>query len=228
MLSKEMLEKMPSKNTFYERILRLGILDKNGNVNNDKIIELGNVSQDQLVWWKGETMKKQAVLLFLIFLFIGCAGPHINWVDPAGRVIPRPHYMLQSTSDLNIQTVSYWAKYKSKQDLDGSMILDPTFLPYTKDYKFSMKKYSHVTLTVEVLNPNRVKYKLVEKVTVIGKHLKINRRIIGISNLRYRQFTINLPFRKEDLGKIQYGVDLITIDDMPIMHFGNLNYILTN
>jgi hypothetical protein len=175
-------------------------------------------------------MKKQVLLLFFIFLCVGCAGPRINLVDPAGRAIPTPHYMLMSTSDLQLQTVSYWAKYKSKQDLDGSIILQPTFLPYTIDYKFSMKTYSHVTLTVEVLNPKRVKYKLIEKVTAIGRYskcTKINRRIIGISDLRYRQFTINLPFRKEDIGKIQYGVDLITIDDFPIMHFGNFNYKLT-
>ena len=171
-------------------------------------------------------MIKEYVTVALLLLCIGCASQQINLVDSAGRLIPTPHYMLQSTADLNIQTISYWTKYKSKQDLDGSIILDPIYFPYTEEYKFSMKKYSHATLTVEVLNPKNVKYKLIEKVTVNGKYSKISRRIIGMSDLQYRQFTINLPFRKEDMGKIRYGVDLITIDGFPIMHFGNFNYKL--
>ncbi len=174
-------------------------------------------------------MKKQDLLLFLILLCIGCAGPRVNLIDPTGRSIPRPHYMLMSTSN-QIQTVSYWATFKSTKDLDGSTIQQPTFIPYTKDYKFSRKKYSHVTLTIEVKNPQQIKYQLVERVTFIRKYkrsTKFTRKIIGVSNLPYRQFTINLPFRKEDRGKIQYGVELMAIDDYPIMRFGDLNYKLT-
>ena len=174
-------------------------------------------------------MKKQAVLLFLIFLFIGCAGPRFKLIDPTGRSIPTPHYMLQSTSDLNIQTVSYWATFKSSKDLDGSLIQHPTFIPYNKDYKFSRKKYSYVTLTIEVNNPKRIKYQLVEKFTFIRKHKReYNRKIVGSSNLPYRQFQINLPFHSKDSGKVKYGVDLMTIDDYPVMRFGNINYKITN
>lgn len=49
MFTKEMLEKMPTKDAFYERLLRLGIIDEKGNVNNNKITELSDVPQDQLV-----------------------------------------------------------------------------------------------------------------------------------------------------------------------------------
>lgn len=174
-------------------------------------------------------MKKQALLLFLILLCIGCAGPKVNLIDPTGRSIPNPHYMLMSTSN-QIQTVSYWATFKSSKDLDGSTIQHPTFIPYNKDYKFSLRNYSYVTLTIEVKNPQQIKYQLIENVTFIRKYersAKFNRKVIGVSNLPYRQFKINLPFRKEDLGKIQYGVELMTIDDYPIMRFGDLNYKLT-
>ncbi len=176
-------------------------------------------------------LKYWGILLLSILLFSGCGVKNIQLIDPTGRQIPTPHYMLMSTSDLNIQTVSYWATFKSKQDLDGSIIQHPTFIPYTKDYKFSMKKYSHVCLTIEVRNPKRIEYKLVEKITTMKKHesyAKYNRKVVGISDLPYRQFIINLPFHKEDIGKIQYGVDLVTVDNFPIMHFGNINYRLTN
>jgi len=180
---------------------------------------------------KGQEMKREYItLLLFIVLCVGCAGQRINLVDPTGRVIPTPHYMLQSTSNLNIQTVSYWATFKLKTDLDGSTIQHPTFIPYTEDYKFSRRNYSHAILTIEVKNPNQIEYKLVERVTFIRNHkrsVKFNRKVVGVSNLPYRQYSIKLPFQKKDIGKIQYGVDLMLVDDYPIMHFGNLNYKLT-
>lgn len=176
-------------------------------------------------------MLRYVTLLFLcILIFSGCAGREIKIIDPAGRLIPTPHYLLMSTGDLQIQTVSYWAKFKQEKDLDGSLILQPIFIPFTEDYKFSMKKYSHVSLTLEIRNPKRVEYKIIEKYSSVGKStegVKYNRRVVGVSDIEYRQFVINLPFCIEDIGKIQYGVDLVTNDEMPIMHFGNLNYVLT-
>ena len=178
-------------------------------------------------------MKKEylLVLLLLILLNVGCATNKINIIDSAGRQIPSPHYLLMSTSDLQIQTISYWATLKCHHDLDGTIIKHPTFIPYNKDYKFSIKKYSYVTLTIEVYNPKQITYKLIENITFNRKYRKYNQTIkqmIGNSNLPYRQFTINLPFHKRDIGYIQYGVELMTIDDYPIMHFGDLNYQLIN
>jgi len=175
-------------------------------------------------------MKKEYVIfLLVIFLFVGCA-PNVKLIEPTGRQIPSPQYMLQSTSDIQIQTVSYWASFKSKKDLDGTTILKPKFIPYTRSYVFSRKKFSGVTLTVEVKNPKLVKYQLLEHLTIVDerrRNVKYNRRIVGISDLYYRLFTINLPFREEHLGKVTYGLDLIVEDGMPIMHFGDLNYNLT-
>ena len=48
MFTKEMLEKMPSKQDFNDRLIRLGIMDENGNVNVDMIEALSDVPQDQI------------------------------------------------------------------------------------------------------------------------------------------------------------------------------------
>lgn len=172
---------------------------------------------------KDDDMVKYFVILLIALVFSGCAGQTIQLIDPTGRAIPTPSYTLISTSDINIQTVSYWATFKAVKDLDGTTLLNPKFIPYTDEYKFSLKKYSNVCLTIEVRNPQQLKYHLIEKLTI--SNVKIKRKIVGVSNLPYRQYVINLPFHKDDIGKIQYGVDLI-IDDYPIMHFGDLNYTL--
>lgn len=174
-------------------------------------------------------MKKQFIVLCIILMCMSCASAKVRYIDPTGRTIPTPHYMLQSTTN-QIQTVSYWATFKSERDLDGSLIQHPTFIPFDEEYKFSRKKYSCVTLTIEVNNPNQIDYQLVESVTFIRKYERkaiYRRKVIGVSNLPYRQFTINLPFQERDIGKIQYGVELMTVDEYPIMHFGDLNYKLT-
>ena len=49
MITDEMMEKMPSKKDFNVRLIRLGIMDENGNVNADRIEELSDVSQDQMM-----------------------------------------------------------------------------------------------------------------------------------------------------------------------------------
>ncbi|RLD66653.1 MAG: hypothetical protein DRI84_04365 [Bacteroidetes bacterium] len=135
--------------------------------------------------------------MLCILFFTGCAGREIKIIDPTGRLIPTPHYMLMSTGDLQIQTVSYWAKFKQKKDLDGSLILQPIFIPFTEDYKFSIKKYSHVSLTLEVRNPKHTEYKIIEKYTSIGKYSKggkNNKGVVGVGNMGYRKFVINFPF----------------------------------
>ena len=49
MITDEMMEKMPSKKDFNSRLIRLGIMDENGNVYMDRIEELGDTPQDQMM-----------------------------------------------------------------------------------------------------------------------------------------------------------------------------------
>jgi len=48
LISNEMMEKMPSKNEFYDRLIRLGVMDEDGNIDNDRMEELESVPNDQL------------------------------------------------------------------------------------------------------------------------------------------------------------------------------------
>ena len=48
LISNEMWEKMPSKNDFYDRLRRLGIMDSKGNIDNERMLELESVPNGEM------------------------------------------------------------------------------------------------------------------------------------------------------------------------------------
>ena len=47
-ISEETMKNMPSRNEFYTRLVRLGIMDKDGNIDNERMLALETVSQEEL------------------------------------------------------------------------------------------------------------------------------------------------------------------------------------
>ena len=175
-------------------------------------------------------MKYYIILLINVFCF-SCAGPRLFVVDPAGRQIPIPHYVLFSTSDLNIQTVFYWSKNKSKQDLDGMYLSYPQYLDISKTYTFSRRDITSISVTIEIGNPKEVCYELYQNIRIIDtkkSNITYTRKSIGKSNTQYRQFVVYLPFdKKTNTVSCEFSV-VSCSDSSEVMRLGNFKYNILN
>ena len=108
---------------------------------------------------KGVDMKmKKLMILPIIILLVGCASNmKMKVVDPVGRQIPTPHYVLRRLST-NMTATFYYVLMKTEKDLDGTLLSHPTYLPMNKIYKATSKDI--LLLVIEVSNPKRNEYTL--------------------------------------------------------------------
>lgn len=166
---------------------------------------------------------KVVVSIMLLFLF-GCATTNLTAVDQTGREVPMPHYVLR-TLDGNYQVLFYWAKHKGVRDLDGTLISKPTYFDFFKHDKIYPEDVSKVTLTIEVVNPKKLRYELWERTIIKDKMGRNISRggLLGYSNQRERTFVFDLPI-DEELDYVDFSIDFVNEDGDPVVHIGDYVY----
>lgn len=177
-------------------------------------------------------MKARLIVVFFIFVIVSaCAGnqrPIV--VDPMGRNIPSPHYVLSDMRGYGIDVLFYYTLLEGTKDLDGTVQNNPIYLEIMKVNEFA--KGAKVSLTIEIRNPNKHTYQLWERVQYInagqdGTNMKARGGRLAVSNLPYRQFVYDLS-TDPSLKTVTYGIDLISDRGEVLMNMGNFNYLVSN
>ena len=165
-------------------------------------------------------------LLSIMLLLVGCATVNTEFVDPYGRQLPNPHFVLQAVGQPLLVTF-YYTAYEEVKDVDGTVIGKPVFLDFRSYQTLSVKKYKALTLTIEVKNPAEIEYQLYEQIKYdeaeTGKSIQKG-GMIRKSNLPYRQFVYNLPC--EDGFRSVDQLVIMSVGNFEIMRIGNFRYDL--
>lgn len=179
-----------------------------------------------MIRWKHVTL-----LVAMAMVLVGCATVKTNYVDPAGRNLPNPHYALQVIGEPLFFTF-YYTAYEEVKDLDGSKILKPTYLNLLDFNTIDKHKIKALTLSIEVNNPKGLEYDLYEKVEMkIGKG-NVNNKLVqkggstNRSNLSYRHFVYNLPIGK-DVKMVDYLV-IVYFQQQEVARIGHFRYQLNS
>lgn len=174
-------------------------------------------------------MKFRNIFLIIILSFmIGCATIQMEVKDPTGRLIPTPHYYLE-TVGYPIATVFYYTMYEEVEDLDGTVLEKPTYLSFLETHDIDIKKYKKVTLTVEVNNPEKIEYSFYKQEDVYIDNQE-NRFVVNSgsylnsSNALYRQFVYTLPYG-DNLYKVDQTV-IMQVDGNDVLRMGPFSYNL--
>jgi hypothetical protein len=165
------------------------------------------------------------VILSMLF-FASCAATDITVKDPIGRELPDPHYVLKGI-DTPITVMFYYTAFQNVTDVDGSVIQRPTFLDLYKFHNLDINEYETITLTMEIHNPENLKYSLYQKIAYEKGDMRDEYEIGGLanqSNLPYRQFVYNLP-TGEDIKFACHSLSLGT-DNGIVMQMGPFQYNL--
>lgn len=170
--------------------------------------------------------RKYVALLLSMLFFVGCASVNTQFVDPLGRQMPSPHYVLQVVG-LPLYVSFYYTAFETIEDLDGSTIAKPIFLDFLTHHDLYAQKHKSVTLTIEVKNPKHIEYSLYEHLQMeVGKaRTEVQKGgEIYRSNLEYRQFVIQLPYGK-DVRSVDHSI-MFQIDKSDVLQIGSLRYNL--
>jgi len=172
---------------------------------------------------------KRLCYYFLFFLVIGCVSkPNITVTDNIGRMMPSPSYSLRDNAG-KIRAVFWYTFYKNVKDIDGSDVIMPVFLSRHGPNKIDISKVDKIILEVEIYNPNRIIYNMMETLYYIDvkKQLKVDGRPISISNLPFRIYKINIPLRS-DIVSGKYGITVLEKGGTALVHVGDFDYIILN
>ena len=171
-----------------------------------------------------KTIKVVVSIILLSFLF-GCGVKHVTAIDQTGRQIPMPHYVLH-TMDGNYQVLFYWATHEGIQDLDGTIISKPTYFDYMRQMDvINPSKTPKVTLTVEVINPKKLRYELWERTIIHDRNDNIISRgnMLAFSNQYSRTFIFTMPI-DQAIKTVEFGIDFVNHEGQPVVHIGDYNY----
>jgi len=173
-------------------------------------------------------MRKKNILLVILLVFIvGCSTTiKPTYVDPAGRQLPVPHYVLQSTSGEIVFTF-YYVALKGNKDLDGTVLSIPTYLSLTSFHKIKLSEYKSINLVIEVMNPKRIEYHMWDKSTSIGEkgYRNFSGTRLSKSNSEYRQYVFQLPLSKK-IKQVEYRVEVNDKKGNRMMNIGDFRYKL--
>ena len=162
----------------------------------------------------------------MMLMVVGCATVQTNYVDPTGRDLPNPSYTMKPIGT-TMSVTFYYAGIKSAKDLDGSNVMSVEYFNMFEKHRIFDNHYQGISLVIHINNPEEVEYSLYEhfqaniglsySYTEMQKGGEVNR-----SNLPYRQFVYNLPFR-EEIVDVDHTVTLMIKGD-PIVQMGPFHY----
>ena len=178
---------------------------------------------------KEQPMRKRFYLPLMIMLFVvGCATTiKPTYVDPTGRQLPIPHYVLQDLSG-ELTFTFYYTLFEKYKDLDGTVLRSPQYLDLLKFHEFERSEDSEIVLTIEVLNPKQIEYYIWQKVRVVNQDNTISYLggELASSNSRYRCYNFQLP-KNNTVKEVNFGLDVINSYGNIIMRIGDFRYEIT-
>jgi len=122
----------------------------------------------------------------------------------------------------------YYTVFKSNKDLDGTVLGFPTFLSLSSLHKIKLSEYDLITLTIEVMNPQRTEYQMWDHCVSVNEkgNKDIGSNLLSKSNTVYRYYVFKLPF-SESIKEVKYGVTVYDKDGNHMMNIGNFHYMIT-
>ena len=169
-------------------------------------------------------MKKRSVLLILCLFLIGCSTTtNLKLIDPTGRELPKPHYVLKSFYG-SITATFYYASLSEIKDVDGTIISKPNYLSMYPTH--TIKPTDTMMLVIEVSNPHKIEYEVWEDVTIKQKEngVKVIGAELASSKLAYRQFLLAMP-NSDEVEEVIYRAKIFEPrSSMPIIRFGTFHY----
>jgi hypothetical protein len=156
---------------------------------------------------------------------VGCS-PNVNIVDSTNQPMPKPSYQIQDLAG-RFKTNFYYAEISSFKDLDGTEIKRAeNFIPVYTKHKLKDKS-EHVNAVIQVFNPKKVSYLIIENSKIIRqeghKEIRDDKKgaIVAKSNLEYREYLFKLPAKS--IKTAEYELILIS-EGEHIFTFGKLDY----
>lgn len=166
---------------------------------------------------------RKTITMIICFFLIGCSTrANLKIINPTGRDLPSPHYVLKSMQR-NLVATFYYISLSKVQDIDGTMIPKPKYIPLHKVY--TTEPATELMLIIEISNPERIEYKLWKEVSIEDKngHTEMGAELAK-SNLEYRQFVLSMPNNSE-IKEVFYNVKIYeNKSERPLMYLGNFHY----
>lgn len=152
---------------------------------------------------------KKIMLILMVLLFILNCAPNVTYITHTGQVSPFPSYYLSSTN-MNLHVNFHYALSKGIKDIDGTIIQEVKYLNLFDIHDIVLKNKQTISLTIEVYNPENIKYQLQEKAFYSNrKNVKINTSgNLAHSQMKYRKYTFELPVTHR-IRNMNYSVMLL-------------------
>lgn len=170
-------------------------------------------------------MKVRFFILIFIFLLLAACAPKVTVVNEKGKQLPKSSY---EVNDLRgrFNCNFYYVEVEEGKDKDGTPIKTPiNYMRIFEDQKLQYKT-NKVYMILEVSNPRRVHYNLIEdkRVVSINNYKVVDKKDvvkIAESDLSYRQYIFELPAEK--FNRIEYELKLFVGNEF-VFTFGELRY----
>jgi len=171
-------------------------------------------------------LRRYTIIIFiLLFSLTGCATIKPQFVDPIGRIMPNPHYVLNGIEH-PITVLFYYSSLKVMNDIDGTIVSQPTYIDFLKYQDFHLDEIKYINLTIEIRNPLGLEYSLYEEanVTLRDSNVMKTGKELNKSNMKYRQFSYALPCQS-DVQDVDHNISLL-VNKQAIMQIGHFRYSL--
>jgi hypothetical protein len=173
-------------------------------------------------------MYQKIIAIVLALFIVGCATQKYNVVDPAGRKLPNPHYVLNGIGN-DISVMFYYMEVSEVRDIDGTSLKTPSFIPLHEKKIFTWEEDHSLFLVTEVHNPKKVKYSVYEKWQI--KYWSFDLRTDGFyhkiaeSQAQFRRYQIRLPYVEDGIREVRHHLEIRVGDgEIPSMMIGDFVY----
>ena len=165
-------------------------------------------------------MKIIKLLIPIILLtVISCAPKVYNIRLESGRPLANPNYVLKDIGDTDLMITFWFTEFSSVTDKDGTKVFIPNTIDMDEVHILG-KDPQKLTVTVEIYNPKFIEYNV--SYDIKSEDFQVY-DIAGVSNLIYRNYTINLPINtKTDQSCLFQGV--VNADGLPVFMMGPFRY----
>ena len=179
-------------------------------------------------------MKYRYLVIFLILFIMatfGCGGNQNirhEVVKPDGSPFPDPFYVLQ-TVDANtpIRMSFFYSAIKPIEDLDGRTVPQEQFLDRRTHHYFLGEDNESIQLTVRILNPRNIKYKVfcTQSVRFKGGGSMDSNTLVAYSDFKYREYKRVLP-TNEKVKEVTYSFKVTDFAENNLMSTGDFHYYI--
>ena len=170
-------------------------------------------------------MRKLPWILMLFLLIVGCGTRNVMVVDPVGRPMPNPHYILEAIGT-PISVMFYYQESERIKDKDGTIIEKPSFHPIFETNTIPWSEDHSLYAVLEIYNPKQIEYSVMETRSIKtkgGGDIRTYKEV-ATSTATFRSLKIPLPYWK-GLKDVNHRLELKAEKDT-VLTMGDFNYIL--